>query len=70
MSRKERRRRGGVWATNAGRKVGGAVVNVPPSEIIFPIANAEDKEEGGDNGVYCPGSIEDSRTEGRGRQAS
>jgi hypothetical protein len=49
MSRKGRRRRGEVWAINAGCKKGGAVANVPLSEIIVPVVNAEDGEDGGDN---------------------
>ncbi len=45
-SRKRRRRRGGVFTTNAGYKEGGAVAGVPPSEILVPVAKAEDDEEG------------------------
>ncbi len=63
-SRKMRRRHGGVWATNAGCKEGGAVTDILPSKIVVPIANAEDGEEEGDNGVHCPGCVEDSRIEG------
>jgi hypothetical protein len=54
-----------VWATNAGCKEGGPVANVLPSKIIVPVANAEDGEEGGDDGFHCPGSAEDSHMEGR-----
>jgi hypothetical protein len=42
------------------------VADVPPSEIVAPIANAEDGDEGGDDGVCHPGSAEDSHMEGRG----
>jgi hypothetical protein len=65
-SRKRRRRRGEVWATNAGHEEGGAVANVPPSEIIVPAAIAEDGEEGGDDGICCSGSVDDSRMEVEG----
>ncbi len=36
-SRKRRRRHGGVWAMNAGRKEGGAVANVPLSQIVVAL---------------------------------
>jgi hypothetical protein len=55
-----------VWAPNAGGKEGGAVANIPPSEIVVPISKAEDGEEGKDDGVCCPGSVEDSCMEVRG----
>ncbi len=69
-SRKRKRRCGGVWATNAGCKEGGAVANVSPSEIVVPVADAVDREEGKDNSICHSGSAEDSRMEGRGGGAS
>ena len=50
-----------MWATNAVCEEGGAVADVPPSKIVVPVANAEDGEEGGDDGVCPPGGAEDSR---------
>ena len=55
-----------VWATNAGCKEGGAVANVSPSEIVVPVADAVDREEGKDNSICHSGSAEDSRMEGGG----
>ncbi len=52
---------------NEGCKEDGAVANILPSEIVVPVANAEDREEGWDDGVCCTGGAEDSRMEGRGR---
>ncbi len=65
-SRKMRGRHRGVWATNAGRKEGGEVANVPPSKIVALNANAEDREEGRVNSVCCPGGTKGSCMEGRG----
>ena len=55
-----------MWAMNAGCEEGGAVADVPSSEIVVLITNSEDGEEEGDNGVRCPGGAKDSRMEGRG----
>ena len=65
-NRKRMRRHGGVWATNAGHKEGGAIANVPLSEIVVPVVNAEDGEESKDYGVRCRSGTEDSCMEGRG----
>ncbi len=44
--------------------------NVLPYEIVVPVANTEDGEEGRDDGVCPPGGAEDSHMEGRGGGAS
>ena len=59
-----------MWAKNPGREEGAVVADVPPSEIVVPVANTEDGEEGGDDSVCCLAARRTHgwRVEGGGRR--